>query len=273
MTHPLEQIARIALEANPIAYQGVRKIINGMTWNASYIFRRDDPVSFGDLGYGANKFKQLQRNYVNEEEFARVRAVLDRRKHQSFTSVALSMRGKPKGTRSMGHCILSVVVTRTKKEERVEVQYRSTELTLKFGGDLAFLPWVFEQIGIDRRSPVTFRFANCYISGVYLPYLVKFVADPIKLLRDIEVCDPIFFEHASRFFLRSAMQRDQFFPYSPENVAHKFGWSHIEDSTMRSIREHLTKRHRRFGPLGWAKVHHVKGEYIPRAKRNLEDEE
>jgi len=271
MSHPLIQIARKALDAKPIAYQGVRKIINGMTWEMSNSIT-ETPVTFSDLGYGKNKFKQLVRNYVNEEELARVRAVLDRRKDQSFTSVACSMRGASKGNRSMGHCILSVVVTRTKKEERVEVQYRSTELTLKFGGDLVFLPWVFEQLGVDPQT-VTFRFANCYLSGVYLPYLVTFADDPLDLLADVFESDLEFFKHATRFFLRSSMEKDQFFPYSPENVAHRFAWSHIPPKQFKRIREYLIKEHKRFGPLDWAKIHHQKGEYIPRGKRQDADAE
>ncbi len=269
MSHPLVQVAKLALEADPICYQGVRKIINGMTWTLP------EPgipvINFSELGYGSNKFKQLQRNYVNEEEFARVRAVLDRRKGQSFTSVACSMRGASKGNRSMGHCILSIVVTRTKAEERVEVQYRSTELTLKFGGDLVFLPWVFDQLGLDPDH-VTFRFANCYLSGVYLPYLVTF-ADPIEILSDILKTDREFFKHATRFFLRSSMEEKQFFPYSPENVAHRFNWKHQTEGEMASIRSWLISKHKKFGPLDWAKVHHQKGEYIPRGQRQDSDSE
>lgn len=270
MIHPLVQLAYTALDSKPIAYQGVRKIINGMTHEMP-----DGIVDmdFPDLGYGSNKMKQLVRNYVNEEEFERVRAVLERRKDQSFTSVALSMRGGKKDARSMGWCILSIVVTRSKGQEKVEVQYRSTELTLKFGGDLVFLPWVFRKIGVAEDAPVTFRFANCYISGVYLPYLVTFVKDPVSLLNEIFKRDPVFAASATRFFLRSAMEKDQFFPYSPENVAHKFGWENINGKTMIRIREYLKSSHRAFGNLDWAKVHHVKGEYVPRGKRGEEDDE
>lgn len=267
MTHPLIQVAKIALQTEPIAYQGVRKIINGLTWDAGdFLCIKNDPLRYFDLGYGKNKHKQLLRNYVNEEEFARVRAVLDRRKDQSFTSVACSMRGASKGNRSMGHCILSVVVTRTKDEERVEVQYRSTELTLKFGGDLVFLPWVFDQLGVDPNH-VTFRFANCYLSGVYLPYTFAFVKDPVSWLHEVWKEDPQFAANATRFVLRAAMTKDQFFPYSPENVAHRFLWSRIDKSAIKRVRGYLETRHIEFGPLDWARVHHQKGVYVPRGKR------
>lgn len=278
MTHPLVQLALKAASTEAFAYQGVRKIINGMTWQlpwrsaeARHFLEGEEEhepmavVDFAQLGYGANKFKQLVRNYVNEEEFARVRSVLERRRDQTFTSVALSMRGAKKDARSQGWCILSIVVTRGKKGERIEVQYRSTELTLKFGGDLCFLPWVFEKLGVDPEV-VTFRFANCYLSGVYLPYLVTFVKDPVPLLHKLWKNDPEFCASATRFFLRSSMKKNQFFPYSPENVAHRFGWERLSTSTMARIRDYLTEQHKKFGPLDWIQ-HHKKGDYVPRGQR------
>lgn len=268
MNYPLIEVAKIAFAAKPIAYQGVRKIINGLTWDAGPIFYNDkNRLGWSDLGYGPNKFKQLQRNYVNEEEFARVRAVLDRRKDQSFTSVALSLRGKSKGNRSMGHCLLSVVVTRTKREERVEVQYRSTELTLKFGGDLVFLPWVFDQLGVQLSSPVTFRFANCFLSGVYFGYLLSFHPKPADFLRWMFECDSKFMSNASRYFLRSLMKENQFFPYSPENVAHRFTWGGPLRPKIGVLRELLTNLHGGEDAIDWARVHHKKGVYVPRGKR------
>lgn len=271
MSHPLIEVAKVALIAQPIAYQGVRKIINGMTWELPLVGPRMSVVDYRDLGYGKNKHKQLLRNYVNEEEFERVRTVLGRRKEQSFTSVAASMRGASKGNRSMGHCILSVVVTRTKDEERVEVQYRSTELTLKFGGDLVFLPWVFDQLGLNPDR-VTFRFANCYISGVYFGYLLSFHPYPDEFLRWMWKTDRKFMANASRYFLRSMMKENQFFPYSPENVAHRFTWGHLRPK-IGVLRELLTNLHGGEDAIDWARVHHQKGKYVPRAKRNEGDEE
>lgn len=265
----LSHIVSQALQTDAFVYQGVRKILNGVTVGSIGL----PAVKFEDLGYGPNKFKQLCRNYVNEEEFARVRAILNKRRDQSFTSVALSMRGKPKDARSQGHCILSVVITRSKEEERVEVQYRSTELVLKFGGDLAFLPWVFDQVGVDCHSnlPVTFRFANCYLSGVYFPYVAKFW-EPVSFLQAVRKDDPRLFAQGTRFFLRSAYREDQIFPYSPENVAHRFGWKTLGKRGMRNVRDYLEAEHKKFGkPL--PKLHYKEGEYVPRGKRQTEDSE
>lgn len=283
IAHPLVRVAYQAAAETPILYQGVRKIINGMTWELpwakpermnichkeKYDIEPMAVIDFPQLGYGSNKFKQLVRNYVNEEEFARVRNVLDKRRRQTFTSVAVSLRGGKKDARSMGWCMLSLVVTRAKGVERVEVQYRSTELTLKFGGDLAFLPWIFDQLGLNPEL-VTFRFANCFISGVYLPYLSTFVKDPVPMLHHIGKLDPQFFASGTRFFLRSAYKKDQVFPYSPENVAHKFGWAHLGKSTMTRIRDYLEERHKAYGkPL--PTTHYKVGEYIPRGQRGEEE--
>lgn len=265
--HPLINLALAAAQETAYQYQGVRKIINGFTWQMTNLPR----LEFADLGYGSNKFKQLVRNYVNEEEFARVRSVLERRRDQSFTSVALAMRGAKKESRSQGWCMLSIVVTVSKRSTGVEVQYRSTELTLKFGGDLVFLRWLFQQLKIDPDW-VTFRFANCYLSGVYLPYLVSFADDPVTLLQEIKKHDEEFFQHGTRFFLRSSYTQAQVFPYSPENVAHKFLWSKFSDPAIREIRDYLEKEHKRYGkPL--PKTHYKPGEYIPRGQRKTEDEE
>lgn len=256
-----------AVRNEAFMYQGVRKILQGVTWETP----RLPKVQFSDF-YGPNKFKQLVRNYVDEEEFARVRAVLNKRRGQSFTSVAVSMRGAKKESRSQGWCLLSVVVSRSKETETVEVQYRSTELILKFGGDVAFLPWVFEQLEVDPKW-IRFRFANCYISGVYFPYACSWYEDPTDFLEYVAKHDPRLFEQGTRFFLRSAYKEDQVFPYSPENVAHRWGWNNLGKAKMRQIRDFLEPEHKKIGkPL--PKVHYKPGEYVPRGKRKqTEDEE
>lgn len=282
--HALLEIAFTAADKEAYLYQGVRKIINGLTINVEYSPVRGIIKTTGGFGaknggfglrfdqlYGANKFKQLVRNYVDEKEFERVRTILERRKGKAFTSVALSMRGAQKTARSMGWCLLSIVITRTKDGDAVEVQYRSTELTLKFGGDLCFLPWVFDQIGVQPKR-VTFRFANCFLSGVYLPYLASFASNPVDMLSTLKQKDSKFFANGTRFLLRSAMQKDQFFPYSPENVAHRFLWKTLDEDEIEMMRLFLRREHKKLGPLDWADVHHVKGEYVPRAKRAEEDE-
>lgn len=254
-----------ALWAPPLVYQGVRKIISGITWEP-----KDFPqVKFSDYGYGPNKLRQLERNYIDGEEIKRVKTILERRKDQSFTSVALSLRGATKDSRSMGWCMLSLVASRTKTTETVEVHYRSTELILKFGGDLCFLPSIFDRLGLDPDS-VRFRFANCFLSGVYFPYACRFWK-PVDFLRTVYDTDKKLFAQGTRFFLRSSYKEDQVFPYSPENVAHRFAWKHLKKE-MPKIRDYLESKHKKYGkPL--PKTHYAEGEYVPRGKRKHVEED
>jgi hypothetical protein len=223
-------------------YNGLRKIVQGLDWEVDRI----PTVTYEQIGYSKNKLRQLERNYIDAEEFARVAAILRKRRGQSFTSVALSMRGAKKDSRSMGWCWLSTVITRTGKDENVEIHYRSTELILKFGGDLCFLPSVFERLGIEPTK-VRFRFANAFFSGVFLPTLLATHDDPIQFLWVMRQTDPKHFQAGTRFLLRSTLGKDQRFPYSPENQQHKFLWSRIDRATIKRMKEFLIVQHKTFG--------------------------
>lgn len=266
--HIYQMMIMAALTAKPLALQGVRKIIQPFDWQ----FKRLPAVTFEDLGYGSNKLKQLQRNYWNDEELDRVSTVLKKRAGKSFTSVAVSLRNKAKDSRSMGHCMLSLVVSRSKGFESVEIQYRSTELGLKFSGDLAFLPTLLERLGC-HPDVFRFRFANCFLSGVYFPYIGAYWdGGPESFLREVRDRDLPFFKQSTRFFLRSAYTRNQVFPYSPENVAHKFGWSHLSTKQMNRVRDFLEHEHKKYGkPL--PTTHYKPGEYVPRGQRNKEEDD
>ena len=255
MTWPKDLI-QACIEKEAFLYSGVRKILQDITWTTHEL----PDLTYEDLGYGPNKFKQLVRNYVNADEFERVRTLLDRRAGQSFTSVALSLRGQPKDSRSLGHCMQTLVVSWKKDYEAVEVQYRSTEVIQKFGADLVFLRWILDELDLSPNL-YRFRFANAYLSGVFFPTLCAHW-EPIEFLEYLWEHDEKLFKGATRFFLRSAYRRDQHFPYSPENVQHKFAWANLE---MKKIKQYLEKKHRKFGkPL--PKIHHDKN-YTPRSKR------
>lgn len=266
MSYYAESLIQQVIAKPAFMYSGVRKIVQDVTWEVSEL----PELTFDQLGYGKNKLKQLQRNYVNPDEFDRVRGILTRRAGQSFTSVALNLRGKPKDSRSMGHCMLSLVVSRGNKLETVEVQYRSTELVLKFGGDLAFLPWVFDQLGLNP-DVIRFRFANAYLSGVFFPTLCS-MWEPIQFLEYLWKNDRKLFAAGTRFFLRSAYKRDQHFPYSPEQQQHRFLWNRLGKEKIERIRDYLERKHLTFGKE-LPKIHYGKHEYVPRAKRKSEEEE
>lgn len=252
-------LIRECIQKEAFLYSGVRKIIQDLSWDA----RLEDlpDIGYGDLGYGSNKFKQLYRNYVNEEELERVRTLLDKRAGQSFSSVAMSLRGQKKDSRSMGHCMQTLVLSWTKDQANAEVQYRSTEVIQKFGADLIFLRYLLQELDFDPEI-IRFRFANAYLSGVFFPTLCSFW-NPIDFLDYLWENDKKLFSGGTRFFLRSAYRKDQHFPYSPENLQHRFGWQHLD---MKAIREYLHDKHEAIGkPL--PRIHHKEEDYVPRAKR------
>lgn len=239
-------------------YTGVRKIVQNLTYEIKSL----PDLTYSDLGYGKNKHKQLCRNYWNQPDMERVKKILEHRKNQTLTSVALSMRASEKESRSQGHCMQTMVITKMKEQTVVEMQYRSTELILKFGGDLVFLPHVFEELNIEPTK-IRFHFANAYLSGVFFPTLSCWW-DPIKFLDYLWENDQRLFAAGTRFFLRSAYKKDQHFPYSPEQQQHRFAWERLD---MPRIKEYLEKKHLTYNkPL--PKIHHKKVDYVPRGKRS-----
>ena len=257
MSYWPQGLIKECIEAPAFLYSGVRKIINDLTWSITEL----PDLTYEDLGYGANKFKQLSRNYLNPEELERMRGLLDLRAGQSFTSAAMSLRNATKDSRSMGHCMQTLVVSWKKDVEVVEIQYRSTEVIQKFGADLVFLRHILDELDLSPDI-FRFRFANAYLSGVFFPTLCAHW-DAVEFFDYLWDNDPRLFTGGTRFFLRSSYKRDQHFPFSPENVQHKFAWKHLD---MPRIRDYLEKKHKKFGkPL--PKIHYNKDAYIPRSKR------
>jgi hypothetical protein len=249
-----------AARTKTAGYQAIGKVVQDIT------FQKDSlpDWSLSDWGYGSNKITQLERNYVNEEEFNRVRGVLARRADGKYTSVALSLRGKPKDSRSQGWCMLSLVISRTKEWTRVEVQYRTTELILKFAADVWFLGVLCEKLQIEPAR-YTFRFANCALSGAYFPYLVDKL-DLVKFLQQIYDADEFFFFRTTRFLLKATYKRDQYHPFSPERLAHRYLWERATARQIHAVRDYLEPLHRSTGrPL--PKDFHDKS-YIPKGRRN-----
>lgn len=262
-----ELFIRTLIEKPALCYSGVRKIVQ----NVDLELTKLPDISYADLGYGKNKQKQLERNYVNAEEFNRVRVLLAARSKHQFTSVALSLRGAKKDSRSMGHCMQSLVISRLDRPhtETVELQYRSTEAILKFGGDICFLPWIFNQLTLNP-SIIRFHFANAYLSGVFFPTLMRWW-DPVDFLDFLWKNDKKLFSAGTRFLLRSSYKQDQHFPYSPENLQHKFLWATQGVKGVKRIKDYLHAQHLTLGkPL--PTMHHKTGEYVPRAKRQQGDE-
>lgn len=240
--HLLCSIAKAAIRHPDQLFSGIRTILVGFTFETPAI----PVVTLEQLGYGKNKINQLDKTYWNEEEANRVRAILNKRTDHEFSSVAMSLRNQAKvDSRSMGWCMCSLVVTRVRRgPETVTMQYRSTELTKKFGGDLIYLPLIFDRLGL-KPDLIRFQFANAYLSGVFFPYLCGFwPRGPAGLLSYLETNNSKLFYGSTRFFLRSACNPGKKFAYSPENQAHIFAWKNLD---MKFVRDYLYKRYKAMG--------------------------
>lgn len=221
------------LEADVFLFNGARGIYQGVGFQVDEIPAVDLP----SLGYSYRaKMGGLKRVYFNPDEAARVRDLLKRRSHQAFTSVSMSMRAGAKDGRSMGHCLEAIVISTTPETLNATVLYRSTEVIKKFSADLAFIPYVFEQLEV-KPDLVRFFFSNVYLSGVFFPTLFNHW-DPVDFLEMIRKRDQKLFIVGTRFLRRLVKTEDQRFPYSPENQQHKFAWKHYPEK-MPAIREYL----------------------------------
>jgi hypothetical protein len=232
---PSYHAVRACLEASVFEYNGARKIVQGIGFTLDSI----PEVDLEAVGYHPpTKMKALDRMYYNPAEASRIVELLQRRSDQAFSSLAYSFRGGAKDSRSMGHCMESMVIGLTPKRCEVEIFYRSTEVIKKHSADLAFLPIVFERLGI-KPTAITFRFAYAYLSGVFFPTLFRWW-DPIDFLDMIRVEEPKLFVVATRFLRRSVRKLEHEFPYAPERQQHLYAWRHYPER-MAEINEYLEK--------------------------------
>jgi hypothetical protein len=256
-----------AASAPTVGWQAIGKVVQNLTYETNWL----PSWELADWGYGKNKVSQLNRNYINEAEFERVRAILGKRAKSKYTSVALSLRGAPKDARSQGWCMLSLVISRYGDWSGVEVQYRTTELVLKFAADVWLLRKILTDLGI-KPNVYRFRFANCALSGAYFPYLVD-KTDLANFLEYLYRRDQTFFIRTTRFLLKSTYKEDQYHPFSPERLSHRYLWEHATTRQIKDIRGFLEPLHRATGrPL--PKDFHDSS-YIPKGQRTraVEDDE
>lgn len=266
---PLE-LYRATLRLHAAGYIATTRIVQDVTLVTNSL----PSWTYHHWNYGPGKHKQLVRNYVNEEEFQRVNSLLKRRSSHKYTSLALALRGAQKNSRSQGWCMLSTVLTLSDLGTTVEVQYRTTEVVLKFAADVIFLrDYILPKLGIDpaKVKQFRFRFANCWIGGPYFSYLVD-KTDVIQILGWVEKYDPEFFFRMTRPLLKSCYRRDQFHPFAPAQRSHTYLWQHASTSQIQEIRAWLEKRFDRAG-VERPKDFHTRETYVPRGKRSEEEDD
>lgn len=187
------------------------------------------------------KMRQLVRNYYDADRAAAVADLIRARRGKAFTSVSLSMRAGAKDARSQGWCMEAIVFRRVGvKDVTATVLYRSTEIVQKFSADLAFIPWIYDQMGI-KVTRTNFFFANAYVSGVFLPAIFRHHA-PVTFLRRVRKVNPEFYKLIAEYFTRHYQDRESFSTYSPKRKQQQMGWDLIPERMEQALRFMETTR-------------------------------
>lgn len=131
-----------------------------------------------DMGYTAMKMRGLERTYFNRASIDAAMKKASGRTRNDITSVAFSFAGEAKRGESQGHCMQTGVFSFGKKKvPTLDLFYRSTEVTKKFGADLLFLrdvviPYMNTPAVMGKDIQVIrFNFAQCYFSLHFFPIL------------------------------------------------------------------------------------------------------
>lgn len=201
------QLLYAAAEHETLVISGVRKIAADMSFELTWLELLDREFDYEDLCYTRAKERQLLRNYWNQDEVDAAIEKLKTRQGKDHSSVSIQMRGRDKDSRSQGFCMQNTIISMTPDKLTVDIYYRSTELIQKFAADLVFfstqLPPLFERLGREP-SVVRMKFANVYLSAVFVPILARFDPKPYDFFAHLRKHDPRFFRTcglaARRFF-------------------------------------------------------------------------
>jgi len=152
--------------------------IPGKDWQ-----KKDSGFDITELGYASkkSKFSQLKRIYYSPENISMAKTKMEDREEKDFTSVSISTLAGAKNSKSQGHCIISIIISKilSTGEVNVSVFYRNTELIRKFGADLLFLKEVVipDILGDIPIKKISFHFANAFFSPMFLPVLIPYIVN------------------------------------------------------------------------------------------------
>lgn len=234
ISHWLWFVWRVS-QAPTLLISGVRKISQDLSLEIPYSVLLEKGPTFEDIGYTRAKFRQLARNYWDEEAANAAVEKLLSRLDKPHSSVSIQLQGGVKDSRSQGYCMQNMVITHapmTKEVCTVDIYYRSTEVTQKFLADLIFfsevLPPLFERLGF-APSILRFKFANTYLSAVFMPIFLRYEPEPVAFFNDLEEFDPKFYRTCglatSKFFKEthnySYRTRVKMFEYAREHISKK----------------------------------------------------
>lgn len=190
----------------PAAYVQIRKMFNNEVWEVPYgTFETGINLPATTVAYASwvSKFGQLDRNYLNLEEFHKLRDKFIGRMSKEQTCLTARFGNQEKKKESMGFCMQTISLNFLRKPTDgtpkfvVEVYYRSTETGQKFLADLKYLqervlPIILEGVTI-KPDLIRFRFCTLYMSSMFLPILFQ-VRDPVEIVKAIQEHDPHWYD-------------------------------------------------------------------------------
>lgn len=231
-----------AAAAPTLQLSGVRKIAADQSLILPWDSLTNLGMDYGDLCYTKAKDRQLLRNYWSQAEVDAAMEKLAGRKSKDHSSVSIQMRAGDKDSRSQGFCMQNTVITMTPTVLTLDIYYRSTELIQKFGADLVFFsrqfPPLFEKLG-RTPSVVRMRFANVYLSAVFMPILMRYEPDPLGFFQHLEKHDP-------RFYRTCGLATRRFFNathnYTYKTRAKMFDYwkEHVDAKKVKPLGKHLS---------------------------------
>lgn len=103
----------------------------------------------------------------------------------------------------MGPCMQSVTLTLMKKRQaRVDVFYRTTEVLKKFPADLVFLRDVLLKDFEGDFEEINFHFANLTLHPMYWVTIIPHMQKPIRELKLLRDGDPHFYKWVVKWTAR-----------------------------------------------------------------------
>lgn len=226
--HWLEFLSRASV-APSLVITGVRKVAADQSFELPWEALVASKVRYEDICYTKAKGAQLQRNYWDQDSVdAAVEKLLDR-KGKPHSSISIQLQGQGKDSRSQGYCMQNMVITLTPDTCTIDIYYRSTELIQKFLADLIFfakqLPPIFEKLG-RTPSVIRFKFANVYLSAVFMPIFLRYETDPLGFFQTLQRGDPKFFRTCG-LATRRFFQPDHNYTYRTRVKMHEYWQEHV----------------------------------------------
>lgn len=228
-------------------YSGVRKIVENVHWEVpGPAFFSERPIDYVGLCYtNAAKFRQLDRNYWDQDEADRLIAKVKERGHQPHTSVAMALRAATKDSRSQGFCMQTMVLTKCDRRVTIDIFYRSTEVTQKFFADVLYMNQILPErilgpcgIKPSSVSAVRYHFSNAYISSVFMPIVMWLHPDPVAFFESYRRIDSRF-HRTSCLVMSKYLRTVNVYNYRTQKKQYEHAWSHLTKARMKVLNGYL----------------------------------